>query len=324
MTERWWRRAACSCGFVVFALTAACGLSIVGTGGDAPAEQTGEGGAMKQPDGSSLAEGAVASPDGGAESGSGDAGNTSDAQVDASVPIPRDDAGCPTGRGPTMLRLFGDAGSPAALCIDVTEVSSRQYIPFIADFDAGRAPMQSADCAANTAVYPLDMMTNTSPPLAADDPVDRIDQCDAQLFCAWAGKHLCGRRDGTDTYIASTDANDHTIGEWYAACSQDGASSSVPATCNLQSNNISGRNADGQVDITAAPPGGPTYPVGVLRHIVGNVEEWADGCDGTGSCVARGASEQSTGTTDCTTRTAHPRMDRRADLGFRCCAKPLP
>ena len=35
------------------------------------------------------------------------------------------------------------------------------------------------------------------------------------------------------------------------------------------------------------------------------------------------ASEKTGGQTDCTTRTSHARMDRRADLGFRCCAKPI-
>jgi formylglycine-generating enzyme required for sulfatase activity len=162
------------------------------------------------------------------------------------------------------------------------------------------------------------------PSLNADDPVDRIDWCDAHLYCEWAGKHLCRRRDGTTAFISSSDATNATISEWYAACSNDGASSSVPALCNLASNTgqISGRNADDEVDVSADPTGGPTYNGRILRHIVGNVEEWADGCDSSGTCVARGASVKTTTQTDCTTRTTHPRMERRADLGFRCCAAP--
>jgi hypothetical protein len=295
--------------------SAACGLTAVGSGltgesgdsGDAAVTTGAEGGA---PPGD-------AAPD-------ADGSDTTNVGVDAAVPDVRDDAGCPTGRGPNMLRLFG-GGSPA-LCIDETEVSARQYKPFVAAFAAGATPPQTAECAANASVVPVDMSTSAMPSLDADDPVDRIDRCDAQLYCAWAGKHLCGRRDGTDKFIASGNAEDAQIGEWYAACSQDGMTSSVPATCNLLANTgIAGRNADGQVLVSADPPGGFTYPVGLLHHIVGNVEEWADGCDDAGSCVARGASvATSSGNTDCTTRTTHPRMDRRADLGFRCCANPTP
>lgn len=264
-------------------------------------------------------------PDDASSDGGGGGGDAPfDAPVDAPDPVVRDDAGCPAGRGPPMLRLFDGDTNP--LCIDQTEVSSRQYKTFVAEFAAARTPPQIAACAGNTSVVPLDMTTMMTPTLDADDPVDRIDWCDANLFCAWAGKHLCARRDGTTAYITSADSQDETIGEWYAACSQDGVSSSVPALCNLAANaGIQNRNADDEVEVTADPAGGPTYSGNrLLHHIVGNVEEWADGCDGSGNCVARGASVKSGGTTDCTTRTTHPRMDRKADLGFRCCAKPMP
>jgi formylglycine-generating enzyme required for sulfatase activity len=305
----WRRRTFGALACLAFVSAAACGLSVVGSGSSV------ENGGAADANAPSSADGAV--PPG--PEHVGDAGADSAHDADAEAPIARDDAGCPTGRGPSMMKLF----SPA-LCIDETEVSSRQYMPFISDFDAGLAPAQIAECAGNASVVPVDMTTGVTPPLASDDPVDRIDWCDAQLYCAWAGKHLCARRDGTSAFIDATDADNASIGEWYAACSQDGASSSVPALANLQSNSIAGRDADGQVLVTAPPPGGPTYAGRVLRHIVGNVEEWADGCDGSGNCIARGASEKTTGQTDCTTRTIHARMDRRADLGFRCCAKPIP
>jgi formylglycine-generating enzyme required for sulfatase activity len=300
---------------VVF--TAACGISALGTGevidggADASSALDGEAGIMPGDDGSVSEDGGVDAP--------------IDVHIESAAPdVTRDDAGCPTGRGPTMLRLFGGPSSPA-LCIDQTEVSSRQYKPFVADFMSGNTPVQSVECTINVSVTPLDMTTLMTPTLDADDPVDRIDECDARLYCEWAGKHLCARRDGTTTLIAAVDANDETVGEWFAACSQDGATSSVPAVANLQANTgIAGRNADQQVLVSADPPGGPTYSGHVLRHIVGNVEEWADGCDATGNCVARGASVKSAGQTDCTTRTTHARMDRKADLGFRCCAKPMP
>jgi hypothetical protein len=291
--------------------TAACGLSIAGTG--ATLEDGADPGDAAGRDGDDAA----ANDDANYGIVGTDAG--SDAP-----PIPRDDAGCPTGRGPSMMRLFGT--SSPALCIDETEVSSKQYAPFVADFAAGLTPAQSVECAAvNTSVVPLDPVTDASPPLTGDDPVDRIDHCDARLFCEWAGKHLCLRRDGSSAFIAVGEATDAAVGEWYAACSQDGTSPSVPALCNLASNSgIPGRDSDGQVNVTAPPPGGPTYAGRVLRHIVGNVEEWADGCDSAGSCVARGASVLTPGETDCTTRALHPRMERRSDLGFRCCAKPSP
>jgi sulfatase modifying factor 1 len=295
--------------FVVLlaAFVAACGISVLGVG------SSGE----EHRDASFVdpADGAV--PPGDDAEAFVDAGT--DSAIDASVPIPRDDAGCPTGRGPAMLHLFG------SLCVDETEVSSKQYKPFVADFDAGRAPAQSPDCASNVSVTPLDPSTLMTPSLDTDDPVDRIDHCDARLYCEWAGKHICGRRDGTSAVITAADANNATIGEWYAACSQNGATTSVPASANLAQNSIPGRDADGQVTVGADPPGGPTYAGRILRHIVGNVAEWADGCDGSGNCIARGASVKTPSSpTDCTTRTTPLRMDRRADLGFRCCAKPVP
>jgi len=313
--RNWWALAG---GAALF--SAACGISALGTG--EALNDLGDGSVGPLADGGTI-------PGDDAGGGGVGADGGSDAPFDADVesaapPVTRDDAGCPIGRGPTMLRLFGGSGSPA-LCIDQTEVSSKQYKPFVADFATGNTPVQGVECANNSSVAPLDMTTMMSPSLDADDPVDRIDQCDAKLYCAWAGKHLCARRDGTTTYIAADDSDSATIGEWYAACSQDGASSSVPAGANLQANTgINGRDADQQVLVSADPPGGPTYNGRVLRHIVGNVEEWADGCDGNGSCVARGASVKSGGQTDCLTRTVHPRMDRKADLGFRCCAKPMP
>src|SRR4051812_25644556 len=139
------QRAWSALAFLGVVSTAACGISVVASG-TSPDERE-DGGVAPGTDGGHPASDAEVDP--GIHLG--------DAGVDASMPIARDDAGCPTGRGPAMLRLFG-AGSPA-LCIDETEVSSRQYMPFVAEFQAGRTPPQRADCAGNATVVPVDMTT---------------------------------------------------------------------------------------------------------------------------------------------------------------------
>src|SRR4051794_25075854 len=117
--------------FVGAVCTGACGFEGLGSG---PALDDRNDGAVAPDTGS---EGGAPTPDAGGDS---DIEVGGDAGADSSTPIVRDDAGCPTGRGPAMMRLFG-AGTPA-LCIDETEVSARQYVPFVAEFKAGRTPAQ--------------------------------------------------------------------------------------------------------------------------------------------------------------------------------------
>jgi formylglycine-generating enzyme required for sulfatase activity len=214
-----------------------------------------------------------------------------------------------------MLRVPG-----TSLCIDETEVSSRQYAPFVADFAAARVPAQAPECTSNLEVEPLDENGSFRPPLDADDPVDRIDYCDAALYCAWAGKRLCGRVDGAAGGVSDGDVDNPAVSEWFAACSDSGRQPRH-RDANVNGSNVPGRNPDRQVAVSAPPNGGPRYPDGVLRHIVGNVKEWADGCDGAGNCSTRGGSAfNNLSDAECDNRESRPRAGRFADVGFRCCA----
>ena len=52
----------------------------------------------------------------------------------------------------------------------------------------------------------------------------------------------------------------------------------------------------------------------------GNVEEWQDACDGTGSCVVRGGNYlDSPAQLTCTSAPKYARLSNDKKRGFRCC-----
>ncbi len=137
-----------------------------------------------------------------------------EASVDATVPDGRADAspGCGDG-GARVDSIYG------AFCIDTTEVTSGQYGLFEQAITPQTYTSLPFECDFKN---PVDAGLQRPYVTFAGDhlPAVAVDWCDAYAFCAWAGKRLCGERDGGP--VASTDIAVAPHDEWYAACSRDG------------------------------------------------------------------------------------------------------
>ena len=220
-----------------------------------------------------------------------------------------------------MVRIEDSNGT---FCIDSTEVTNTQFNVFLAD---AKRPAAPPVCAYRTtyggAMRPLDAK-----------PVTNVDWCEAWMFCAWAGKRLCGSRDGT--VIADfAPANDPRVSEWFAACSHSGktkfpygdaASASLCNGCDRTAPCANDAGAITPVASLAACEGG--YP-GIF-DLSGNVVEWEDNCNvdtGTSQlhqCPPRGGDVTVLGANLQCTLTAlptfHKRGERSSHNGIRCCA----
>jgi formylglycine-generating enzyme required for sulfatase activity len=226
------------------------------------------------------------------------------------------DAGraCPGTAGPSSVRV---QTATSSFCIDATEVTNGDYQRFL-DADAGGA--QAAACAWNTSFAPSVW------PGGDRLPVMGVDWCDAAAFCAWAGKHLCGRIGGGTLPMVGT--NDPAASAWYAACSHGGqldypyGMTFQPTTC---VDNV------GQ----PAPVGAADGCIGGfpgLSDLSGNVEEWLDSCDGDtagpdgarDACLAVGGAyfESNAARLSCRADAIQlqVRNIRESGRGFRCCS----
>lgn len=218
--------------------------------------------------------------------------------------------------------------------IDALEVTRGDYAVFLAD--AVDPVSQVAWCQWNVSFEPLvDDAAGCLSPFdfsQAAFPMSCVDWCDAAAYCAWAGKHLCGRRGGGSS-LDEADVNDPAQSEWYAACSA-GGTLAFPYGDTVESNscNTSGNGADlvGSGWFSDCEGG-----YAGIFDMVGNVEEWEDACDLTGdpagdNCLLRGGAfwaDDSTPDRDfarCSSNFER-RPDRSAashDWGFRCCSGP--
>jgi formylglycine-generating enzyme len=262
------------------------------------------------PDGSpTVGDGAVPRVDGSADGSSAEGGVT---------------GACPSGRGPAMLRVRDSHGT---FCIDTTEVTNAQYDVMIDS--ASSLPGRSGTCSYKGAFA----VAKAGPPNA---PRVSVDWCDAELFCAWAGKRFCGSRDGTviDNTAASNNAK---VDEWYAACSKDGQQKYPYA------GNFSDKKCNGCARTGACSTGGsPLVDVATLRDceggysglfdMAGNAAEWMDDCDDDGAgnrardfCPPRGG-DRTRGNPEhiACLFVDDGKLARREvvadDIGFRCCA----
>ncbi len=215
---------------------------------------------------------------------------------------------CPEGRGPRMVDL-------GILCVDGTEVTNGQYSEFL------KSPLTTARCSWKTRHTP------TVWPAADDVPVVGVDWCDAYDFCVWAGKHLCGRLDGTPGAIG--DLKDPGKSAWFFACSHDGdglheypyGNGYEPSSCNGAAP-TTGR----LVAVGSSPKCEGGWP-GVF-DMSGNAWEWTDECDVDAGpaapdalCLYRGGTWDSPGDKlSCDSFFLGSRSSPDYALGFRCCA----
>jgi len=246
-----------------------------------------------------------------------DAGEPDAADPDAGVVAAAN--GCPSGRGPVMVRVGGT-------CIDATEVTQAQYAEFLR---AGYTEAQPLSCAWNKSYVP-----GEGPPVkpsfcesGGDAPRGCVDWCDAFMFCAWSGKRLCGSPSGATADFARP--TDSASSQWYAACSSNGTraypygATYDPKACNGVGQ---GRGFLTPAGAIATCEGGTP---GVF-DMSGNVWEWEDACTkadgGVGGAAAEPCRFRGGSVTDdaaqlrCDSLGAQPRDFQQYNVGFRCCA----
>jgi formylglycine-generating enzyme required for sulfatase activity len=212
-------------------------------------------------------------------------------------------ADCPSGRGPSAVRVHFDGGT---FCVDTTEVTNAQYAAFVASKGKDTSG-QPAVCAANMSYQP-----SQSSGGADDAPVVFVDWCDARAYCEWAGKRLCGTR--IDTQV--------TRDEWSTACSRDGTRAyPYGNTYDPNACNTNGRfGMPTAVGTLAGCVGGYDG----IYDMSGNASEWTDVCTADNLCPHRGgayySNDPSTPKADCAAAGNIGRLDTFSDVGIRCCA----
>jgi len=261
--------------------------------------------------GDAGSEGGLSSVDG---SSSADSASPDTGSADAA-------AGCVAATGgPSLVRIDPLDGA-GKFCIDRTEVTRAQYVAFLASGGKSNHPR----CAFKTSYTP----GGPWPPNNDDRdlPVANVDWCDAEAFCSWAGKQLCGARSGGA--LAPSSANDITQSMLGYACSGGGVKVyPYGDTYDGKACNDREHDAGGPVAVATIPTCEGGFP-GVF-DLAGNVAEWMDACSvGAGAgdtdpCIAFNSpyyEEQPDELVCSHIRFDLPRNVRFDYIGFRCCSR---
>lgn len=270
------------------------------------------------------------------------------------------DARCVDGAGEsckadlTGWSANGDCGSESKQCnprvgecalipIDAYEVTREAYKAFVDDAGWSAKATPPPGCAWKKPGSSFDFTPDdwTAQLQNPQLPVVGVDWCDAYVYCAWAGQHLCGQIDGG--MVAYDSYADAGLSEWQNACSSGGELDYPYGTSyQSQSCNDGGKTKNGAVE--GLFPGGasevaqcrsprPAYASAV--NLLGNVGEWENSCnkDATVQAAGAGASDRCrVRGGDTTTPIGDmaqgcgfspadpvPRDRRSATIGFRCC-----
>ena len=237
---------------------------------------------------------------------------------------------CPGAAGPLMIRVGTEANN---FCIDTTEVTVKQYTAFTTA-KGNDVSGQPAKCAWNTS-YAAALG-------GADElPIAGVNWCDAQAYCKWAGKRLCGKHANNSFVgpVGVADLGEFTTHEWLLACSDLGqlrypyGGIQQPTTCNT------GENEAGRTLAVRSKPECQGGFNGVF-DMVGNVWEWIDGpClppdagppgdaapveagPQKDECFVKGGAFLNVGVNlDCRVDGRGASRDRRGqEIGIRCCS----
>jgi sulfatase modifying factor 1 len=264
--------------------------------------------------GASLRDGSVP-PFRQAEDGGPDAAAT---QEDASLeggsappPAPL----CPEVAGMKMAHIQTPLG---AYCIDVNEVTQRQYWAFLDAAPDLPSLYRSKGCAG---------VSDVSAPWRAgkeDHPVSGVSYCGAEAYCSFVGKSLCGDISSGGTLDESLMGNAlHDM--WSRACSGE-SHRAYPYGDEYEPEYCNGDDNQGDTTPVRSLPHCATSDQGIF-DLSGNVWEWTNTCNQdvhTGDyCLARGGSYDSDEEElSCSFNMLWaPRIQVEDDLGFRCCSR---
>jgi hypothetical protein len=214
---------------------------------------------------------------------------------------------CPDdARGPPLVQID-------TYCIDRTEVTVAQYQEFQ---DAG-VPLaaQPAGCESNPGYQLFPLRDGAAP--APDTPA-LVDECEAYVYCRWAGKRLCGAVDGgplrfenplnPDAAVDLTQpkVDDREQNQWLHACA--GPEGTVYPY---------GNDFEPDACVPGRPVGQPGCEGGYpgIFDFVGNDGEWIDSCRDLGCGHAGGPTCRDHGNAIRVAKT----KDDGVLAGIRCC-----
>jgi formylglycine-generating enzyme required for sulfatase activity len=265
-----------------------------------------------------------------------DASTTSDgaSTIDGGAEASSEGGACSKGKGPDQTLV----PVSAPFCIDGTEVTRAQYFEFQSNHGAIPFPPQCSAKSGN--------VTSIQPPTGAESnqPVARVDWCDAWAYCNWAGKRLCGLPGGGSARLQlDRTASGFVVSrasisgsQWHIACSANGTLAYPYGQSFDARACVSNGAGPAAVKSKAACQGG--YPG--IYDLSGNVEEWVDFCitndggpplgtdagfqiGGTYCLAPAGAFNDNDNPANfaCDMVFLPPITSLREDVGFRCCSK---
>jgi formylglycine-generating enzyme len=209
--------------------------------------------------------------------------------------------------------------------IDVTEVTKGQYDAWLATNPA-LPPSTDTNCGYVTSYAEQGTEGVYAGPDADHHPVVFVDWCDANAYCAAAGKRLCGAIGGGPNDYASHE--DASKSQWYRACSSGGMYTYPYGNAyqGMSCNGYDYWNDDNRHTLAVGSLASCVTTAGYagVHDLSGNVFEWEDSCVGRNQsayCHIRGgAFGYDSSNLTCAVGGNYVRMVAGYGIGFRCCS----